>query len=549
VLKKLTWANLKVTLATWIGSGTIAGAFTALNATGAIGSGGAPTTWDNPTNGRLELSWGAYSSAQLNANTQITSNAKMSGGVWVNKNGIYGALIQEFDPNSQTFTWSTSAGTTGGAAASFVQRMQLSSSSLAITGAISAVHDINVTGTTASSTFRSVNTGGTTFWGTDSSVGTDLNFGVYNSGVYRPAGTSFVLGMAGNNQFILGASGDLLVGASTGTGHRFARSSGAEATLVHLTGDGTSGWSVYTYRADSEAFNAANTCMKVAKNTSTSRSINAAGTINASGADYAEYEHNNGLAIAKGNIVGFKADGTLTDTYADAIRFGVKSTNPSYVGGDTWGSDDAVGKRPEAPQFVAPEYTGSADPGDEPVAPVAPAAFTAVAPDAPGADATELEAFLYSVRLADFAQAVQTHAQAVETFEQSLAAYSIALVAFESARHIYTMDQAEHAARVEVAQALFDTATMPEYERALAAFEAALEAERQKVDRIAYSGKVPCNVTGAVPGGYIIAVATDDGFISGRFVPDPDFAQYKKAVGRVNRILPDGRCEVAVMVH
>ena len=69
------------------------------------------------------------------------------------------------------------------------------------------------------------------------------------------------------------------------------------------------------------------------------------------------------------------------------------------------------------------------------------------------------------------------------------------------------------------------------------------------VDRIAYSGKVPCNIKGATSGDYIIAVALDDGSIAGQAVSDPDFSQYKLSVGRVNRILDDGRAEIAVIIH
>lgn len=161
--------------------------------------------------------------------------------------------------------------------------------------------------------------------------------------------------------------------------------------------------------ANNAAPNAANSVMRIGQMNVTGRSISAAGTINASGADYAEYENNNGLCIEKGAIVGFKADGTLTLTYSEALRFGVKSTNPALVGGDIW--DD-----------------------------------------------------------------------------------------------------------------------------------------RGTVDRVAYSGKVPVNVTGATPGGYIVAV-DNDGAIGGAFVADPTFAEYKRAVGRVNRILEDGRAEIAVIVH
>jgi hypothetical protein len=77
--------------------------------------------------------------------------------------------------------------------------------------------------------------------------------------------------------------------------------------------------------------------MYVNRDTGSLRSINAAGSLNASGADYAEYMVKDGdFVIAKGDICGIKANGKLTNVFADAISFVVKSTDPSYVGGDTW---------------------------------------------------------------------------------------------------------------------------------------------------------------------------------------------------------------------
>jgi hypothetical protein len=252
--------------------------------------------------------------------------------------------------------------------------------------------------------------------------------------------------------------------------------------------------------------NAAASVLVVNRDTTTSRSINASGTINASGADYAEYERNGGLRFAKGDVVGFKADGTLTHTFDEAIRFGVKSTDPSIVGGDVWGSEESLRIAcPQTPTFSEPQYTGSPDPGP--------------APELPANAAQEQQA--------EHDAAMQAHA---------------------AASYAHTIDKAEHDARAHTARHLFDTATWPEYERAKAAFDAALEDARQGVDRIAYAGKVPCNVTGATPGGYIIADSLD-GKIVGQFVTKPSFDQYLRAVGRVNRILPDGRCEVAVIVH
>ena len=94
--------------------------------------------------------------------------------------------------------------------------------------------------------------------------------------------------------------------------------------------------------------NTAAASLSLAKNDITSRSINAGGTINASGADYAEYMIKAGdFTIRKGDICGITADGSLTLDYEHAVSFVVKSTNPSYVGGDTWGNEDAVGLRPD----------------------------------------------------------------------------------------------------------------------------------------------------------------------------------------------------------
>ena len=79
---------------------------------------------------------------------------------------------------------------------------------------------------------------------------------------------------------------------------------------------------------------------------------------------------------------------------------------------------------------------------------------------------------------------------------------------------------------------------------------------------------MPVAVYDATPGGYIIADKDSKGKIIGKFVADPDFAQYKKAVGRVNRIMDAeasahlveaingadptqfiGMAEIAVIVH
>jgi hypothetical protein len=47
--------------------------------------------------------------------------------------------------------------------------------------------------------------------------------------------------------------------------------------------------------------------------------------------------------VAKAQIVGFTANDEIKDRWSEACSFGIKSTDPSYVGGDTWGTPAAVG--------------------------------------------------------------------------------------------------------------------------------------------------------------------------------------------------------------
>ena len=268
-------------------------------------------------------------------------------------------------------------------------------------------------------------------------------------------------GTAGNaitwtNAMTLDASGNLNVGYSNSF-HSFGKMTGSSAGTNGIFAIANLGADEVFRVCDATYIGGANTAgsaVRIGMSSTTSRSINASGTINASGADYAEYEYSNDITLVKGQIVGFKADGTLTDKYSEAIRFAIKSTNPSIVGADTWGIEEIVGKRPEKP-VKSEEMTEE--------------------------EFAELEE-LYELELADF--------------------------------------------------------------------EARLEVERQKVDRIAYAGKVPVNVYGAVPGQYVIAIEKNSG-IDGKLLNKSDmtFAEYQDAVGRVNKILDDGRAEVAVIIH
>jgi len=220
----------------------------------------------------------------------------------------------------------------------------------------------------------------------------------------------------------LDASGNLLIGtpSAAGNGRLWIQSAGSTAgvEMARWTSS-TINNSFLVYVTDAEGFNGGATALKVGKNATTSRSINAGGTVNASGADYAEYMVKCGdFVLAKGDVAGIDANGKLTNVFADAVSFVVKSTDPSYVGNDKWG----VGLE--------------------------------------GAD---------------------------------------------------------------------------------------LESARQLVDRIAFAGQVPVNVTGAKAGDYIVPVVNGTG-IKGQAVSNPTFEQYQLAVGKVISIDADGRARIIVKV-
>ena len=172
------------------------------------------------------------------------------------------------------------------------------------------------------------------------------------------------------------------------------------------------------------AANGADTVLWIEKDSTTNRSINAGGTVNASGADYAEYmEKSEAFTINKGDICGINSEGKLTNIWADAISFVVKSTDPSYVGGDTWGV---------------------------------------------GVDGEKLEGI-------------------------------------------------------------------------------ELEASRQNVDRIAFCGQTPVNITVALVGDYIVPTE-DNGAITGQSVTNPTLEQYMMAVGKVIAIEDDGRAKIIIKI-
>jgi hypothetical protein len=225
----------------------------------------------------------------------------------------------------------------------------------------------------------------------------------------------------------LDSSGNLLVNTTSGSNHIFLKNVSVGSAILGITNSGQN--TAIFYATDDTGNNTANAGLWIRKVAATNRSINAAGTVNASGADYAEYMTKAGdFTIAKGDVVGIDANGKLTNVFADAISFVVKSTDPSYVGGDVWFTEEK-----------------------------------------------------------------------------------------------------------------------PEDESLVNAWEDRLEEARSKVDRIAFSGQVPVNVTGATAGQYIVPV-NDNGAIKGEAVSNPTFEQYQIAVGKVIAIEADGKAKIIVKV-
>lgn len=352
-------------------------------------------------------------------------------------------------------------------------------------------------------------------------AGTAIHFGYPGNTTYgsRIVGAGDpTLSLAGYTAFETGGSsgfvekmritgrGSLLIGTKTDNGSDHLQVIGTtsldtpnsiQGTRVFQVGSDAEHRSVIIFSGDGILAGWPGTVVSVAKNSGTGRGIDTTGTVNTSGNDYAEYIFKCFLCglIAKGQIIGITADNTITDQWADAVMFSIKSTAPSFVGGDSWAG--AAGPRP------------------------IPQAGPAPTPPPRRADVIEQQV-LPGTNPPEYQDVVRPGDTDAEWAEKQ-AAYTAAL----AAHNIAVQQDAE----------------------AMATFDAALEVERQKVDRIAIAGRVPVNVQGAQPGDYIVPVQDGAG-IKGIAVHEDDLNMklYLRAVGRVISVEPDGRAYVMVKV-
>ena len=162
-------------------------------------------------------------------------------------------------------------------------------------------------------------------------------------------GNALTIFQGGSETARLNSAGNLLIGTSTdvgvaGGGIRLTYpTSESDGDVYFAANGGSSNATPFVLKVVSQnLYDSGTTAMHVGRHSGNQRSISAGGTINASGADYAEYmkKADSCGTIAKGDVCGVDSTGKLTDVFNDAISFVIKSTDPSYVGGDTWGSVD-----------------------------------------------------------------------------------------------------------------------------------------------------------------------------------------------------------------
>lgn len=250
--------------------------------------------------------------------------------------------------------------------------------------------------------------------------------------------------------------------------------------------------------------NASDAVMFVGKSSATDRSINCAGTVNSSGADYAEYFYKSDSCgeIAKGDICGIDTDGKITDIYNNSVSFMIKSTEPCLVGGDNWSVKD----RPQYPSAEWEEWNRAVN-SPKPTKP----------------DQSSIKLFI-TKGLLDEKEAADLYTNMMNHYEEELDKWK---------------------SNKEKLQENEPSKESEDYSSWLME----IETHRRKVDRLAYCGRVPVNVSGGSPGDYLIPIEKEDGRIYGKYVSNPSFEEYKKAVGKVHSISDDGVTIVSVLVH
>jgi hypothetical protein len=249
-----------------------------------------------------------------------------SSGQWIYLRSVGASQYRQLD---NAHAWYTAPSGTAGNAISFTQVLTVAADGKATSTAVGVDNNftLNSTAGAYSTTLTLAAAGG---------GGSTINATGASSDYLRFA-------ITGTERARIDSSGNLLVGVSFGSNHIFSKNAGNGAgttNIFEIQNAGSDVVAIFLSGTSYGTSNSAGTSLRIGRSNTTSRSINAGGTINASGADYAEYMTKaSDFTVAKGDVLGINADGKLTNVFADAVSFCVKSTDPSYVGNDKWGCD------------------------------------------------------------------------------------------------------------------------------------------------------------------------------------------------------------------
>jgi hypothetical protein len=287
-----------------------------LDASGNLGLGVTPSAWGLMK--ALQVT-GGPALAGLDNNTYLGANWYFDG---ANSKYIATDFATLYTQSDGAHKWERAASGTAGNAISFTTAMTLdASSNLAVTGSISSNSALV------------------------SKVGTadgQVNLGSDNNTYVYSASTDLRLWTRNARPVTIYTNDVERINIGAGGAVTIANTAAENTQIFTISKSGTP--TIAAYLVSVGGWNGAASGVNMGRNSSTSRSISAGGSINANGADYAEYMTKAGdFTIAKGDVAGIDANGKLTNVFANAVSFVVKSTDPSYVGGDSWGNEETLG--------------------------------------------------------------------------------------------------------------------------------------------------------------------------------------------------------------
>jgi hypothetical protein len=166
---------------------------------------------------------------------------------------------------------------------------------------------------------------------TSATFGVNMHLRTYLNGTYNTILFGDQFGNDGIGTTVPAAKLDVF-SANTGVGQSSA------GGLLFQVQDGLSRAAIAAYgNIDGILPNGTGCALAVREQTGTGRSINASGTINASGADYAEYFYQEAPgSLKKGDVVCLASDGKVKKSSTTEQLIGVVSTKPGVVGNDVF---------------------------------------------------------------------------------------------------------------------------------------------------------------------------------------------------------------------